>query len=95
MSNQANVGNSGTGEGVEHYVSGKIKDGAEFRSPLVKLSPHRVVFETFHAPADFRTSLVLTDFKIVVNEQPVYQGRAVINSLINLGYRHHLRSYAG
>jgi len=85
MSNQANAGASGTGEGVGHYVSGKIKEGAEFRSPLVKLSPHRVVFETFHAPTEFRTSLVLTDFKIVVDEKPVYQGRAVINSLINLG----------
>lgn len=85
MSNQANAVTSGTSEGIEHYVSGKVKDGAEFRSPLVKISPHRVVFETFHAPTEFRTSLVLTDFKIVVDEQPVYQGRAVINSLINLG----------
>jgi extracellular factor (EF) 3-hydroxypalmitic acid methyl ester biosynthesis protein len=85
MPNQANAVTSGTSEGIEHYVSGKVKDGAEFRSPLVKLSPHRVVFETFHAPSEFRTSLVLTDFKIVVDEQTVYQGRAVINSLINLG----------
>lgn len=85
MPNQTNSTASDTSEGIEHYVSGKVKDGAEFRSPLVKLSPHRVVFETFHAPAEFRTSLVLSDFRIVVDEQTIYQGRAVISSLINLG----------
>ena len=60
MPNQNNLVTSGAIEGVAHYVSGKVKDGTEFRSPLIKLSPHRVVFETFHAPAEFRTSLVLT-----------------------------------
>ena len=84
MSNQTNTVTSATSEGIEHYVSGKIRDGAEFRSPLVKLSPHRVVFEVFHTPAEFRTSLVIPDFKVVVNELPVYRGRAVINGLISL-----------
>jgi extracellular factor (EF) 3-hydroxypalmitic acid methyl ester biosynthesis protein len=85
MPNQTNATPNLVSEGVEHFVSGKDKEGAEFRARLVKLSPHRVVFETFHAATEFRTSQVLTDFRIIVNEQSVYHGRAVINSLINLG----------
>ncbi len=85
MANQTNSTTINAGEGIQHFVAGKVKDGTEFRSPLVKLSPHRVVFETFHAPAEFRTSLVLSDFRIVVEEQTVYEGRAVISGLINVG----------
>jgi extracellular factor (EF) 3-hydroxypalmitic acid methyl ester biosynthesis protein len=85
MPKQANAVITETSEGIEHYVSGRITEGSRFRAALLKLSPHRVVFETFHAPAEFRTSLILTEFEIVVNDQPVYQGRAVISRLINLG----------
>jgi len=85
MPNQTTSPAGDTIVGTETYVSGRIKDGGEFQSPLVKLSRHRVVFEIFHTPAEFRTSLVLGDFRIVVDEQTVYQGRAVISSLINVG----------
>ncbi len=81
----ASRGNGVPDECGDSYVTGRTKQGVEIRCPLRKLSPYRVVFEIYLPPADLRVSQALDGFKIIVSGLTVYEGRAVIISLIHLG----------
>jgi extracellular factor (EF) 3-hydroxypalmitic acid methyl ester biosynthesis protein len=59
--------------------------GAEIHGTLLRLARHEASFEIYSAADILQMSEVLTDFRIIVREQPVYSGRAVITSLVNAG----------
>lgn len=63
----------------------ETSQGLELRASLVRLTRHQVVFEVYHTQFALRTSEVLNNFKILLNDTPVFSGRAVIRSLINTG----------
>lgn len=69
----------------EAFLTCETSQGLELRASLVRLSRHQVVFEIYHTQFALRTSEVLNNFKILLNEAPVFSGRAVIRSLINTG----------
>src|SRR5688572_2057005 len=69
----------------EALLTCETSQGLELRASLVRLSRHQVVFEIYHTQFALRTSEVLNNFKILLNEAPVFSGRAVIRSLINTG----------
>lgn len=70
---------------TDSYIVGRTKQGVELRAPLLRLAPYRAVFELFQVPADLRVSQILENFKILVAEKPIYEGRAVTSSLVPLG----------
>lgn len=59
--------------------------GLEVCAAVTRLSRYHVVFEVYDPNAVFRISQVLEPFKILVQKQPVYDGRAVISSAVNIG----------
>jgi extracellular factor (EF) 3-hydroxypalmitic acid methyl ester biosynthesis protein len=59
--------------------------GVEIHGTLLRLARHEVSFEIYAASENVQLSEVLADFKIIVREQPIYSGRAVITSLVNAG----------
>lgn len=59
--------------------------GAEIHGTLLRLARHEVSFEIYSASDIVQMSEVLSDFRILVREQPIYSGRAVITHLINAG----------
>lgn len=59
--------------------------GDEIQASLLRLSRHEVSFQIYGASDVIQMSEVLTNFRILVREQLVYSGSAVVASLINAG----------
>ena len=59
--------------------------GAEVHGTLLRLARHEASFEIYSAADILQLSEVLSDFRIIVREQPVYSGRATITGLVNAG----------
>jgi extracellular factor (EF) 3-hydroxypalmitic acid methyl ester biosynthesis protein len=76
---------SPNGEIKDSLVVGQTSHGIEIHGTLLRLTPFLAVFEVYVPALILRTSEVLNDFKIVINDRPVYSGRAVISSLVNAG----------
>jgi len=72
-------------ETTESLVSCQNSQGVELRATLLKLSRFQVAFEVYSPPGTLQTSEVLSDFRIMIQGQPVYSGRAVVSNLINVG----------
>jgi extracellular factor (EF) 3-hydroxypalmitic acid methyl ester biosynthesis protein len=70
---------------LDSVVTGKTNHGLGVQSTVLKLTRHQVVFEIGDPNCILRTSEVLTEFKIKLNDILVYSGHAVIASLINTG----------
>jgi len=70
---------------TERLLSCKNSQGLEIQATLLRLSRHMVVFEVYSAHVVLRMSEVLSDFRILVEDRPVYSGRAVVSNLINAG----------
>ncbi len=69
----------------ESYVTGKTSQGVDVRANLVRLTRYLAIIEIYNPTLILRSSEVLTDFKIVMHGQPIYEGRAVIRSILNTG----------
>jgi hypothetical protein len=59
-------------DGVVMFQSG----GIEYRAVVVRLARHSLVFEVYSPVVVLQKSESLTDFKLLVNERPVYAGKA-------------------
>jgi extracellular factor (EF) 3-hydroxypalmitic acid methyl ester biosynthesis protein len=59
--------------------------GAEIHGTLLRLARHEVSFEIYSASDIVQMSEVLSDFRILMREQLLYSGRAVITNLVNAG----------
>jgi extracellular factor (EF) 3-hydroxypalmitic acid methyl ester biosynthesis protein len=59
--------------------------GVKTRAAVVRLTRHQVVFEVSHAPEVLRPSEVLDPFIILIGDQPLYSGTAVLTGLVNTG----------
>jgi extracellular factor (EF) 3-hydroxypalmitic acid methyl ester biosynthesis protein len=69
----------------ETMVLCRTNQGIEVRAGVMRLTRHHVVFEILDPNFVLRTSEVLEEFKIVLNDRTVYSGRAVISNLVNTG----------
>lgn len=70
---------------TERLLSCKNSQGLEVQATLLRLTRHLAVFEVYSPHVVLRMSEVLSEFRIVVGDRPVYAGRAVVASLINAG----------
>jgi extracellular factor (EF) 3-hydroxypalmitic acid methyl ester biosynthesis protein len=57
----------------------------EIRAIPLRLTRHLVVFEVYSPHALLRMSEVLSEFRILAGDRPMYAGRAVVANLINMG----------
>ncbi len=70
---------------TERLLSCKNSQGLEIQATLLRLTRHMVVFEVYSPHVVLRMSEVLSEFRILVGDRPVYAGRAVVSNLINTG----------
>ena len=66
-------------------VAFETNQGVEIRGSVLRMTRHVVAFELYLPSAVLRTSEVLNNFRIVVDNQPVYSGQAVVRNLVNAG----------
>lgn len=59
--------------------------GQESRGTLLKLTRHKVVMEVYNPYSIVQLSEVLANLKIIRGESTIYNGRAVVASLVNTG----------
>src|SRR2546421_5850556 len=72
-------------EATDSLVSCQNCQGVELRATVLRLSRFQIAFEVYSPPGTLRLSEVLSDFRILIQGQPVYSGRAVVSNLISLG----------
>lgn len=73
------------GELKHSLLMGQTSQGAEIHATPIRLTRFLVVFELYNPSLVLRTSEVLSGFKIVVDDHVIYNGRAVVSSLVNTG----------
>jgi extracellular factor (EF) 3-hydroxypalmitic acid methyl ester biosynthesis protein len=76
---------STTNSEQESFVACQNSQGLGLQASLLRFTRHVAVFEVYSQAVVLRMSEVLTDFKIVLNDRPVYAGRAVISNLVPTG----------
>ncbi len=69
----------------QNEVTFQTADGAEFSARLTHLTRHVATFEAVNLAATWRTSEVLSHFKITADTRVVYFGRAVISQMLHTG----------
>lgn len=74
-----------TSQSGESFILARNSQGQEIRAGMLRLSRYVAVFEVYNPYSILQLSEVLTDFRIIINDRPVYAGRAVITSLVNTG----------
>jgi len=60
-------------------------EGVELRGILLRITRHLVVLELCTPNSVLRSSEVLSEFKIISNDETLYSGRAVVGNLVNTG----------
>jgi extracellular factor (EF) 3-hydroxypalmitic acid methyl ester biosynthesis protein len=63
----------------------RTSQGVEIRGTLLRLTRYAAAFEVYNPDAVIRTSEALEDFRIFINDRPVYAGRAVVRDSVNTG----------
>jgi extracellular factor (EF) 3-hydroxypalmitic acid methyl ester biosynthesis protein len=71
-------------ESADCMLSFQNSQGLELQATLLKLRQFQAAFEIYSPAGVLRMSEVLDNFKIVMQEEVVYSGRAVVNNLIQL-----------
>lgn len=74
-----------TAGGGESVIICRNSQGAEVRASLLRLTRYTAVFEVYNPYSILQLSEALTDFKIIMNEQLIYSGRAIVSNLVNTG----------
>jgi extracellular factor (EF) 3-hydroxypalmitic acid methyl ester biosynthesis protein len=70
---------------IERLLSCKNSQGLEIQATLLRLTRHLVGFEVYSPHVVLRMSEVLSEFRLMVGDRPVYAGRAVVSNVINTG----------
>jgi extracellular factor (EF) 3-hydroxypalmitic acid methyl ester biosynthesis protein len=71
--------------GKDTFIICRNSQGTEFRATLLRLTRYTVVFEVYNPYSIIQLSEVLIDFRMIMNDQMVYSGRAVVSNLVNTG----------
>jgi extracellular factor (EF) 3-hydroxypalmitic acid methyl ester biosynthesis protein len=69
----------------ENSVTFKTAEGTALRGALVRVQRHAVVFELYDQATIPRLSESLADFRIVLQEEEIYFGHAVISNVVDAG----------
>jgi extracellular factor (EF) 3-hydroxypalmitic acid methyl ester biosynthesis protein len=66
-------------------VTCQDNNGFDVRGTLLRFTPYQAAFEVYAPSSLLRMSESLKDFKIILNQQTIYSGRAVVSNLVNTG----------
>lgn len=77
-----NANQAGSGDA---FVSFQSNQGHELNGTVLKMSRFQVAFEIYSPSSVLRTSEALNSFRIMVQDRPMYSGKAVISNLVDLG----------
>ncbi|HTV39618.1 MAG TPA: hypothetical protein VMF08_03510 [Candidatus Sulfotelmatobacter sp.] len=69
----------------ENSVTFKTAEGVAFRGVPVRVQRHAAVFELYNHAAMPRLSEALSDFRIILQQEQVYFGHAVVSNLVDAG----------
>jgi extracellular factor (EF) 3-hydroxypalmitic acid methyl ester biosynthesis protein len=69
----------------ESYVTFKIADSVELRGTLVRMTRHVIFFELYNPNDQPQLSDILGAFRIVLQEQVVYSGHAIVRNVLDTG----------
>src|SRR5690242_7234885 len=69
----------------ESLVRFQTTEGIEMRATLLHLTRYLAVFEVYALGSNLRSAEVLREFRIVVNDKPIYSGNAVVKNLVDTG----------
>jgi extracellular factor (EF) 3-hydroxypalmitic acid methyl ester biosynthesis protein len=69
----------------ESQVTFRTTEGVELRGALTRVTRHAVFFELYNPDATPRFSETLEEFKIILQEQTVYSGRATVRNVLDAG----------
>ncbi len=70
---------------MDNIIICRNSQGIEVRATPLRMGRHAVVFEVYNPYSILQLSEVLSEFKIIMNDQVVYSGRAVVSNLLNTG----------
>lgn len=82
---ESDLAMSNNGQWKECLVVCKSSQDIELRGSVLRLTRFSVAFEVYNPHAVLRTSEVLSDFRILVNDCTLYSGRAVVSSVVHTG----------
>ena len=68
-----------------NFITCQTSQGVEVRGVLTRFSRHQAGFEVYMPFLVLQTSEVLSDFRIVFENRPVYSGKAVVNNIVSTG----------
>jgi len=71
--------------GRDSLITCRNSQGAEVRATPLRMTRHLAVLEVYNPFSIVQLSEVLSHFRIVINDRPIYSGRAVVSSLVNTG----------
>ena len=63
----------------------RTSQGYDFRATPLRITRDVVAFEVYNPYSILQLSEVLEEFRIIVNEQLIYSGRATVSNLVNTG----------
>ena len=66
-------------------VSFKTGSATVIEAEVIRLFPQAAIFQLYTLQNELRLSEVLADFKILADELAIYQGKAVVRSLVDVG----------
>jgi extracellular factor (EF) 3-hydroxypalmitic acid methyl ester biosynthesis protein len=69
----------------ESFLVCRNSQGDQIRATILRLTRYSVAFEVYNPYSILQTSEVLSGFQIFINTHMIYNGRAVVRSLINTG----------
>jgi extracellular factor (EF) 3-hydroxypalmitic acid methyl ester biosynthesis protein len=69
----------------ESFLICRNSQGDQIRATILRLTRYSVAFEVYNPYSILQTSEVLSGFQIFINTHMIYNGRAVVRSLINTG----------
>src|SRR5437773_7908095 len=82
---ETNVASTTTNGEQESFVACQNSQGLDLQATLLRFTRYLAVFEIYAPAVGLRMSEVLSDFKILLNDRPVYSGRAVVSNLVHAG----------
>ncbi len=63
----------------------ETSQGTPMRANLLRFSRHLAVLELYNPASVLQTSEVLSEFKLILNDRPLYAGRAVVRNIMSTG----------
>ena len=79
-----NIAKTSVGE-RNSFIVCRNSQGLEIRATPLRMTRYLVVFEVYNPYSILQLSEVLQEFRIVMNDRNVYNGRAVVSNLVNTG----------